>query len=356
MVRPMLKRLSAACIALVLSVLWLPAQAQHNFKTVQNISPNPGLKTHPIIPLSTTHMRGGEALPKGERFPFSGSVKAEEEWGGHRRLRFPADVQYHGGQVIDTATQHALFINPSKACPAEGCWGDPIGFLSDLSYSRFIHVSDQYVKNFDSNRYPVGTNFLVPGYAPAAGSGYPFTNFDLALAAYFAASETGGFGYNHIYHLFLAPGQDVCYDSTFSSCYSPDNPNTWSFCAYHSSAQDNAGNVVVYTVEPYQNVPGCNVAPGTPNGQLADSTNSVLSHETFEAITDPNGDAWWNSLNNGIYGEEIADECQFLRFTAKDVYFDTDVVRLNRKRYAIPPEYSNAQHACSTAPHDQEDE
>ncbi len=353
MVHPTLKRLFLSCFALALSVLWLPAQAQHNFKTVQDISPNPGLKTRPIIPLSTTHIRGGEVLPKGEPFPFSGSVKGDSERSSHNRLRPPADVQYHGGQVVDTATQHALFVNPSKACPAEACWGDPIGFLTDLSYSRFIHVSDQYVNSEDSNRYPVGTNFIVPGYAPSAGSGMPFTNLDLALAAYFVASQTGGFGYNNIYHLFLVPGQDVCYDNTFSTCYSPDNPNTWSFCAYHSSVQDSAGNVVVYTVEPYQNVPGCSVAPGTPNGQLADSTNGVLSHETFETITDPNGDAWWNSLNNGMYGEEIADECQFLLFTATDVYFDSEVVRLNRKLYAVPPEYSNEQHACSTKSHDQ---
>lgn len=348
MIRPMLKRFFPSCLALSFSVLSIQAHAQHNYKTVQDISPNPGLKTHAIIPLPTTHMRGREVLPKGQESPFSGSVKGDSSAGRHNRLRFPADLQYHGGTVIDTATQHALFVNPSKACPANACWGDPIDFLTDLSYSRFIHVSDQYVNSDDSNRYPVGTNFIVPGYAPSSGTGKPFTNFDLALAAYFVASQTGGFGYNNIYHLFLTPGQDVCFDNTFSACYSPDNPNTWSFCAYHSSVQDNAGNVVVYTVEPYQAVPGCSVAPGTPNGQLADSTNSVLSHETFETITDPNGDAWWNSANNGIYGEEVADECQFLLFTPTDVFFDTDVVRLNHKFYAVPPEYSNAQHACST--------
>lgn len=349
MVRQVLKWFFPSCLALTLSVLSLPAWAQHNFKTVQDIAANPSLKPGPIIPMSTTRSRGQEALPKGQskgQSSFSGSVKADASESPHNGTRFPADVQYHGGSVIDSATQHALFVNPSKSCPANSCWGDPIGFLTDLGYSRFIHVTDQYVHSDDSNRYPVGTNFIVPGYAPSAGTGQPFTNLDLALAAYFVASQTGGFGENNLYHLFLVPGQDVCFDSTFTQCYSPDNANSFAFCAYHSSVQDSAGNVVVYTVEPYQNVPGCNVSPNTPNGQLEDSTNNVLSHETFESITDTNGDAWWNSLDNGIYGEEIADECQFLVFTSTSAYFDPAQVRLNHKRYAVQQEYSNLHHAC----------
>ena len=346
MVRHMLKWFFPSCLALTLSVLSLPARAQHNFKTVQDIPANRDLKPGAIIPMSTTYKRGNDDGSQGVRSRFSGSVKADAGAASHNGTRFPADVQYHGGSVIDTATQHALFVNPSKACPANSCWGDPIGFLTDLGYSRFIHVSDQYVNSDDSNRYPVGSNFIVPGYAPSAGAGMPFTNLDLALAAYFIASQTGGFGDNNIYHLFLVPGQDVCYDNTFTQCYSPDNSKTFAFCAYHSHVVDSAGNVVVYTVEPYQDVPGCKVAPNTPNGQVEDSTNNVLSHETFETITDPHADAWWNSRDNGIYGEEIADECQFLLFTATDVFFDPALVRLNHKLYAAQQEYSNLHHAC----------
>jgi hypothetical protein len=212
-----------------------------------------------------------------------------------------------------------------------------------------IHLVDQYVGTHAPGRYPVGDNFVIPGYDPSAGAGQPFTDFDLAVAAYFIAAQTGGFGYGHMYHLFLVPGQAVCFDNTFSVCYSPDNPDTWIFCAYHGSIQDTAGNLALYTVEPFQNVSGCNVRPGTPNGQLADSTNDVLSHETIETITDPEGTGWWNTTNLGLYGEEIADECIFLFFTANDVFGDPNLVRLNGKSYAIQPEYSNSQHACSTS-------
>lgn len=37
------------------------------------------------------------------------------------------------------------------------------------------------------------------------------------------------------------------------------NPATFFFCGYHSSAVDPVYGTVVYTVEPYENVPGCAV-------------------------------------------------------------------------------------------------
>jgi hypothetical protein len=68
----------------------------------------------------------------------------------------------------------------------------------------------------------------------------------------------------------------------------------------------------------------------------------------IEVITDPLGNAWWNQLNLALNGEEIGDECTFLLFTPTNVFFDPSVVRLNHKEYALQPEYSNLQHACST--------
>lgn len=76
----------------------------------------------------------------------------------------------------------------------------------------------------------------------------------------------------------------------------------------------------------------------------------MLSHEVFETITDPDGTAWWNSLNNGIFGQKIGDECSFLLFAAKNVYFDPSNVTLNGKSYIAQPEYNHAQHACTTGP------
>jgi hypothetical protein len=71
-----------------------------------------------------------------------------------------------------------------------------------------------------------------------------------------------------------------------------NSQQTFAFCAYHSSVQFKDIGHVLYGVEPFQDVPGCSVRPGTPNGQLVDSTNNSLSHELFETISDPDGTAW----------------------------------------------------------------
>src|ERR1700739_3376680 len=59
-----------------------------------------------------------------------------------------------------------------------------------------------------------------------------------------------------------------------------------------------------------QNVTGCSMLQPSPNGALIDSTSSVLGHETFETITDPDPPTGWIAVNsNGVFGEEIGDLC-----------------------------------------------
>lgn len=339
-----------ASLSACLMMVSLPVTAQQSVEPIENVTAVSNLNVQPPIAMPTAQNQGREAAP-GAVSPFS---KAANHPAGpaNEGVRYPADLENQGGPTVESAESHAVFLNPTSQCAPNTCWGDPIGFLRDLSRSQFIDISNQYVNSNAPGRYPDGANYYFPGYTPSAGAGKPFTNLDMAIAAYSVAAHTGGFGTGHIYHLFLVPGQDVCFDNTFSVCYSPDNMKTWSFCAYHSAAADSAGNVVLYTVEPYQGVAGCSVRPGTPNGELVDSTNNVLSHETFETITDPLGSAWWNSLDNGVYGEEIGDECSFLYFTSTAVYFDPSIVRLNHKLYAAQPEYNNAVHACTTMPAD----
>jgi hypothetical protein len=276
--------------------------------------------------------------------------------------RFPGDLQYHGGAVVVSMESHAIYLyaKGGTCTTIAGCWGNPEGFLRDLGKSDMIHILDQYTGTTANNRYTVAEEPTSVKYTPPAN---PFTDADMVALVHAVVvsmadddhpSQTG---YGHEYHIFLPPGQDECFDSTFSVCYSPDNLRTFFFCAYHGSMDFTDIGHVLYSVEPFQNVRGCRSRPGSPNGQLVDSTNNVLSHETFETITDPDGTAWWNSLNNGLFGEEIGDECSFLiRLLNPNpppptrVYFDPSNVTLNGRPYAIQPEYNNADHACTTTP------
>jgi hypothetical protein len=271
------------------------------------------------------------------------SVSAGSSSGGHAQIRFPGDMSYQGGAVITNNVAHAIYLLPDdRTCPTTAaCWGNPEKFLADLGKSGFVHVTDQYVGTSAFNRYTVGQAAHVPYHRPAN----PFTDLEMqaVIHAVVTHAKTVQTGYGNIYHVFLPPGQDECFDSSFTICASTV------FCAYHSSVDFPDIGHVVYSIEPYLNVFGCQSAPNGPNGQLADSTYSALSHETIEAITDPDGLGWWNTENGGMFGEEIGDECVFLTFDSNGnfLYFDDDFVSLNGAPYLIQPEYNNHAHACT---------
>jgi hypothetical protein len=219
-----------------------------------------------------------------------------------------------------------------------------VRFLSDLSNSTFIHLTDQYVGTTANNRYPPSTPATAT--VPLFVSNVVGQNDILAIVH--TAAKALGTGYGHVYHVFLPKGVDTCFDLT-NICYSPDNPASWVFCAYHGSVTFGDIGHVLLSVEPYQNVPGCQAAPPNPNGILADSTNSVLSHELIEAITDPDpGSGWVAAKSLIVNGAEIGDLCEPLGNSSGQ--FLDPTLTLNGRKYELQLEYGNNYHACTPAP------
>lgn len=311
-------------------------------------------------------------LPMGDGGQPFGGGDHNADGGG---TRYPGDLEYHGGHVVRSAKEYLIYVNiptMGNCTSIPTCWGDPWGFLQDLGQSNFIHVVDQYVGaqdgaqggDQDGDRYRPSRDVIeltYPAISPYTGT-TEYSDLDMQTIVYAVTTGLGlPSGYHAIYDIFLPPGQDECAGP--GVCYSPDDPATFSFCAYHGTSELPAGPTL-YTVEPFQDVGGCSVRPNTPNGQLIDSTNNVLSHETIETITDPNvagawPTGWWNELDNGMFGQEIGDECSFLLVTppppavpgpTSSVYFDPSDVNLNGHPYAIQPEYSNSAHGCATGP------
>jgi hypothetical protein len=246
---------------------------------------------------------------------------------------YPADLKFHGGHVLKTVVSHNIYLNAASTA-----WGDPGGFLNSLNASTFIHVVDQYVATTANGRYKTGTNVQIT-------KSYSVKNVPLSDIFTFihAAAKALGSGYGNIYHVFIPSGYVTCTSS--GVCYSPNNPATFAFCAYHASVtfSDAVGHVL-FSVEPYQNVPGCRtsdtLAPvgpqPPPNGQLKDSTDSTLSHEYFESITDPDPASGWSN-SNPAYPSEIGDLCRFNPYV---------IISLSGHNYEIQREYSNAVHGC----------
>jgi hypothetical protein len=304
---------------------------------------------HHAQPANTPAARAGRPQQLSNMHQSRSSSSHDGDNDGGRVSRFPADLQFQGGQVVQSAESHPIFVNLASSTHCNSvatCWGNPIGFLHDLGRSDFIHVADQYTGVHRDDRYTVAPEGINVHVTVGAN---PLTDADIQAIVHAVVVGAGlNTGYDNIFPVFLVPGQDECFDSTFTVCYSPDRPASFAFCAYHSSADFTDIGHVLYNVEPFQDVPGCNVRPGTPNGQLVDSTNDTLSHETIETITDPDGDAWFNSVNLDLFGQEIADECIFLVFTPTSVFSDPSNVILNGHRYAIQTEYNNKRHACTT--------
>jgi hypothetical protein len=260
----------------------------------------------------------------------TGQAKTANQGGQGGVAFYPGDVIYQGGTTVTSLESHDIYVN----CTAS-CFGYPATFLNHLGNSDLIHVTDQYVGAHASHRYTVGPGGTLQ--YPVSG---PLGPNDFLSIAYAGASVFGT-GYGHIYHVFLAPGIDVCLNAALTVCYSPDNPNTFYFCAFHGSVDFTDIGHVLFSVEPYANIPNaCQVNQPSPNGGEIDSQANVLSHELIEAITDPDGTAWWNTYDLVMYGSEIGDECV-------QAYFDYPNTNIGGRVYEIQPEYSNTVHACT---------
>jgi hypothetical protein len=253
---------------------------------------------------------------------------------GH--LSFNGDLFQNGGAVVESAESHDIYL-AVPGCATPSCYGDPETFLRDLGKSEFIHITDQYVHETASNRYTLGESAVVPLINPPK----QLSDTDVQTFVHGVAAKSGETGYGHIYHVFIPPGQDECISIAAQICASNI------FCAYHSSVDFPDIGHVLYSVEPFADVPGCQVAPGTPNGTLVDTTNDVLSHELIETITDPDGTAWFDITSGGMFGEEIGDECVFVVFIGQNAFSDPVVFDVDGRKYAIQPEYNNRAQACT---------
>ena len=252
----------------------------------------------------------------------------------------PFDLGYAGGMVLGSAISHNIYISTTYQNCSTTCWGAAGQAVADLGNSSFISQLNPYTGSSTPGRYSKGTSatytITVLTSAPSPYHAPVLSQSDLTLIMFYASVSLNAFGYGHVYHLFLPPGVDTCLD--FGPCYSPDNPSSFKFCGYHSSADYGGIYKYAYTVEPYQDVPGCAIAGGpnaSPDGHdLTDSTGILLAHELFETITDPIVGAGWTNPA----GNEIADICSAFLYR----------VTLNGNAWAMPSMWSNTAHDCES--------
>jgi len=250
---------------------------------------------------------------EGQRVPAMRGLQPQ----AFRSTMAASDLTNYGGPTVRSEAATDIYVN----CGSASCWGAPGTFLSNLASTSFIHLLDQYTGSTANSRYTYGggvlTNYNTSG---------TLQDQDIYNLVHAAAVSRGG-GYGHIYNVFLMNGVHQC-SSSAGGCYGVQ------YCAYHGAVNFSDIGHTLYSVEPYQGINGCMV----PNGRLADSTNSTLSHEYYEIITDPDVQtnvAWYNNTSG-----EIGDICRN----------STGYVTVGGTSFDLQKEYSNRYHACSFSP------
>lgn len=253
--------------------------------------------------------------------------------------------------TMASSTAYNIYVSlDGKKCMNEKCWGNPQEFLQGLAGSAFAGLVTQYTKG-PASGYTYGGSFSVPyttlkynQYAPT------FYGNDLGTILAQAVLKNGGkIGLNTEYHIFLPPGADTCFDQS-NACYSPDNLNSFVFCAYHTAAYISAlKNYVIFSVEPYQNATvkvGSQTLYACQNSTVPKGTNrlnsgtaSTLGHESFESWTDPLPPLSW--INPWSGGSEIGDICAY-QFMFQGKFGKAGMLYLQQM-------YSDKVHGCNNS-------
>jgi hypothetical protein len=267
------------------------------------------------------------------------------------RFRFgTADLAYHGGPVMRTNRTYAIYwipggysVSPSYVDLIDRFFAD---VAADSGKSTNVYATDTqysdgtgpiaYDSTFggsvvDANAFPAN-GCSISGITRCLTDGQIVSEINRVASAQ-------GWTENGTTQFFMFTPKDV--GTCFSSgARSSSNPCSFTdFCAYHGSSGS-----LIYADQPYTvstKYPNSCDVHQYPNGDDADPTINVTSHEHNEAITDPELDAWYD--RNGY---ENGDKCAWKFGAASGSSGAQYNQTINGHHYLLQEEYSNDGHAC----------
>ena len=201
----------------------------------------------------------------------------------------------HGGPVIHSAHVVPIFWGPSwGAGGADNATAQhAIAFFGQFGTNSQYAVITQYN---DSTGYIQTSNL---GNTYWFDSSTPPTNVTDAIVQQevtrYLTTGGGTFDASAIYEVYLPPAS-YSSQGNGTSCGGP----TLQYCAYHSHYSAGSFSNVKYASMPYPSCSGCQAA-GFSNAQNLDH---FACHETREAVTDEDGNAWYDGRGN-----EADDKC-----------------------------------------------
>jgi hypothetical protein len=226
------------------------------------------------------------------------------------------NLTYHNGPVIHSARVVTIFWGPS--------WGTG---GSDAALAA--HIQSFFGQFGTSAEFNTITQYSDAGgaiHTSALGnvsffdSSTPPTNVTDAIVQQEAlkAIATVGFDASTIYEVFL-PTTSFSSNGTATSC----GGTNLQYCAYHGHFS-NAARDIKYSAMPYPSCGGCQMTGWT----TAQNFDHFSCHETREAVTDEDLNAWFDRQGN-----EADDKCAWVGLFISG-------------GFGYQPEWSNAKRAC----------
>lgn len=237
------------------------------------------------------------------------------------------NITYHGGDVINTARVVCIFWGPTWASGgSDNARATTIqAFRNQFGTNSHYGIITQYYDSAYINATNLaGTQpdwFDTTNALPSTGN-VTDSVVQAEVKRYVSAHGTS---YTTVYEVFVpkyVPGTTKLVYSSDGSATSCGGPGL-AYCAYHSSYW-NGSNYVKYSIEPYPSCTGCQVSGWT----VAQNMEHFMCHETREAVTDPLGNAWYDSSGN-----EADDKCAWTSLFLEN-------------GYGYQPEWSNAINGC----------
>ena len=258
-----------------------------------------------VVHLPNGHTISLRPLPGGPRAPTA-AIRAAE---GSR-------LQYHGGPVMPSNTNYAVYWAPPSAPAYAAEYQSGVNtFFEDLAHDsggaqNVDSVATQYndgagkFANYDSHfgGAITDTDPYPPNGCAAAAICLTDAQIRQELSSYIKAHGLPQ-DLTHEYFVLTPSGVEDCFEATGLECSAGSSRPV--YCAYHSFIAA-AGGPIVYANDPYvTGIAGCDDGEH-PNNKPSDGVLvGGLSHEQNESITDPELNAWYDAS-----GAENGDKCR----------------------------------------------
>jgi hypothetical protein len=197
------------------------------------------------------------------------------------------NLSYHGGPVIHSAKVVCIF------------WGTfPSGYTTAIAnFRNQFGMTGEYntITQYSDGGGNIQLTNLGSGTADMFDTSTPPTNVtDSAVQGeVLNYLSSHAFDNSTIYEVFI-PSSSYSSSGNSTSCGGPN----LAYCAYHGHFS-NAGRDIKYSIQPWAGCSGCQSFGDTTLDQ-----DHFVCHETREAVTDPDLNAWYDRR-----GSEADDKC-----------------------------------------------